>query len=58
MIVKQAMSAATTTTASSGRTPDKSKLPTAKWGAACAPCASAKAKCIRSDETPGAKCDR
>ncbi|KAL3958626.1 hypothetical protein ACCO45_006788 [Purpureocillium lilacinum] len=52
------MSAATTTTASSGRTPDKSKLPTAKWGAACAPCASAKAKCIRSDETPGAKCDR
>ncbi|KAL7786371.1 hypothetical protein V8C37DRAFT_392118 [Trichoderma ceciliae] len=37
---------------------ERSKLPTAKWGAACAPCATAKAKCIRSNETPGAKCDR
>ncbi|KAF4505480.1 hypothetical protein G6O67_007425 [Ophiocordyceps sinensis] len=34
------------------------KLPTAKWGAACAACASAKAKCIRSNSAPGAKCDR
>ncbi|ORY55884.1 uncharacterized protein BCR38DRAFT_402951 [Pseudomassariella vexata] len=30
----------------------------AKWGAACAACATAKAKCIRSVERPGAKCDR
>ncbi|CAK7262746.1 hypothetical protein SEPCBS119000_000140 [Sporothrix epigloea] len=30
----------------------------AKWGAACASCASAKAKCIRSNEKPGSKCDR
>lgn len=34
------------------------KLPTAKWGAACAPCATAKAKCIRSNSTEGSKCDR
>ncbi|KAK5992639.1 Transcription factor himD [Cladobotryum mycophilum] len=26
-------------------------------GAACAPCATAKAKCIRSNDSPGAKCD-
>ncbi|ODA79378.1 hypothetical protein RJ55_04971 [Drechmeria coniospora] len=37
---------------------EQRKLPTAKWGAACAPCAAAKAKCIRTDETPGSKCDR
>ncbi|KAI1864094.1 uncharacterized protein JN550_009114 [Neoarthrinium moseri] len=30
----------------------------AKWGAACAPCANSKAKCLRTNETPGAKCDR
>ncbi|KAH8681865.1 hypothetical protein BX600DRAFT_429775 [Xylariales sp. PMI_506] len=30
----------------------------AKWGAACAPCAQSKAKCIRSNENPGSKCDR
>ncbi|KAH6609173.1 hypothetical protein Trco_002519 [Trichoderma cornu-damae] len=36
---------------------ERPKLPTARWGAACAPCATAKAKCIRSNETPGAKCD-
>ncbi|KAI0000239.1 hypothetical protein F4779DRAFT_631208 [Xylariaceae sp. FL0662B] len=30
----------------------------AKWGAACAPCALAKAKCLRSNEAPGTKCDR
>ncbi|XP_044719829.1 tRNA processing endoribonuclease [Hirsutella rhossiliensis] len=40
------------------RTAGTHKLPTAKWGAACAACASAKAKCIRSDSAPGAKCDR
>ncbi|KAJ2967614.1 hypothetical protein NQ176_g9576 [Zarea fungicola] len=37
---------------------ERPKLPTAKWGAACAACATAKAKCIRSNETPGCKCDR
>ncbi|KAJ4164838.1 hypothetical protein LMH87_006493 [Akanthomyces muscarius] len=37
---------------------ERPKLPTAKWGAACAACATAKAKCIRSNETPGSKCDR
>ncbi|KAB5549622.1 hypothetical protein GE09DRAFT_179657 [Coniochaeta sp. 2T2.1] len=31
---------------------------TAKWGEACAQCSAAKAKCIRSNDTPGAKCDR
>ncbi|UKZ75586.1 hypothetical protein TrVFT333_003274 [Trichoderma virens FT-333] len=36
---------------------ERPKLPTAKWGAACAPCATAKAKCIRSNEASGAKCD-
>ncbi|KAK2594267.1 hypothetical protein QQS21_008046 [Conoideocrella luteorostrata] len=36
---------------------DTSKLPTAKWGAACAACATAKAKCIRSNPDPSAKCD-
>ncbi|KAH0530352.1 hypothetical protein TsFJ059_004981 [Trichoderma semiorbis] len=46
---------ATTTNSSRAERP---KLPTAKWGAACAPCATAKAKCIRSNEAPGAKCDR
>ncbi|KAK0630221.1 hypothetical protein B0T17DRAFT_215703 [Bombardia bombarda] len=30
----------------------------AKYGAACAPCASAKAKCIRSNNSRGTKCDR
>ncbi|KAG5977151.1 hypothetical protein E4U55_007023 [Claviceps digitariae] len=35
-----------------------SRLPTAKWGAACAACATAKAKCIRSDPDPNSKCDR
>ncbi|KAH6651480.1 hypothetical protein BKA67DRAFT_520710 [Truncatella angustata] len=30
----------------------------AKWGAACAPCATSKAKCMRSTEATGAKCDR
>ncbi|KAB5576057.1 hypothetical protein GE09DRAFT_1094551 [Coniochaeta sp. 2T2.1] len=30
----------------------------ARWGAACAPCAAAKAKCSRSSTTPSAKCDR
>ncbi|KAI1076236.1 hypothetical protein F5B20DRAFT_573018 [Whalleya microplaca] len=30
----------------------------AKWGAACAPCALAKAKCLRSNEALGTKCDR
>ncbi|KAH9894666.1 hypothetical protein F4778DRAFT_284551 [Xylariomycetidae sp. FL2044] len=30
----------------------------AKWGAACSPCALAKAKCLRSNEIPGTKCDR
>ncbi|KAG9258133.1 putative C6 transcription factor [Emericellopsis atlantica] len=44
---------------------DESTLPnarpqpsTAKWGAACASCATAKAKCIRSNPQSGAKCDR
>ncbi|CAK7566229.1 MAG: hypothetical protein SEPTF4163_004167 [Sporothrix epigloea] len=30
----------------------------AKWGAACSSCAAAKAKCIRSNEKLGSKCDR
>ncbi|OTA52036.1 putative C6 transcription factor [Hypoxylon sp. EC38] len=29
----------------------------AKWGAACSPCALAKAKCLRSSDIPGARCD-
>ncbi|KAL0935010.1 arsenate reductase [Colletotrichum truncatum] len=29
-----------------------------RWGAACAQCAIAKAKCLRPDESPGAKCER
>ncbi|KAL1889873.1 hypothetical protein Sste5346_008597 [Sporothrix stenoceras] len=36
---------------------DRAKA-TAKWGAACASCAAAKAKCIRTNEEPGSKCDR
>ncbi|ERS96503.1 hypothetical protein HMPREF1624_07419 [Sporothrix schenckii ATCC 58251] len=36
---------------------DRTKT-TAKWGAACASCAAAKAKCIRSNEESGSKCDR
>ena len=31
---------------------------TAKWGEACAQCSAAKAKCKRSNNTPGATCDR
>ncbi|KAI1479165.1 hypothetical protein F4774DRAFT_383251 [Daldinia eschscholtzii] len=30
----------------------------AKWGAACSPCALAKAKCLRSNNRSGARCDR
>ncbi|KAF5020108.1 hypothetical protein F66182_7871 [Fusarium sp. NRRL 66182] len=37
---------------------NRPKPATAKWGAACAQCSVAKAKCIRSDNTPGSKCDR
>ncbi|RBR21817.1 hypothetical protein FVER53590_00428 [Fusarium verticillioides] len=37
---------------------DRPKPTTAKWGAACAQCSTAKAKCIRSNNTPGSKCDR
>ncbi|KND90999.1 Transcriptional regulator WAR1 [Tolypocladium ophioglossoides CBS 100239] len=40
------------------KSPESTNMATAKWGAACAPCASAKSKCIRSDDTPGSKCDR
>ncbi|KAK9490421.1 hypothetical protein V1508DRAFT_424967 [Lipomyces doorenjongii] len=29
-----------------------------RWGAACASCAKAKVKCLRSNEAPGSKCDR
>ncbi|KUI70363.1 Transcriptional regulator WAR1 [Cytospora mali] len=29
-----------------------------KWGSACAVCSAAKAKCLRSDDTQGAPCDR
>ncbi|KAF4963841.1 hypothetical protein FSARC_8201 [Fusarium sarcochroum] len=36
---------------------DRPKPATAKWGAACAQCSTAKAKCIRSNYTPGSKCD-
>jgi hypothetical protein len=36
----------------------RSKLPAAKWGAACAACATAKAKCIRSNPDVESKCDR
>ena len=35
-----------------------SKTRSAGWGAACDPCARAKARCLRSDSTPGARCDR
>ncbi|KAK7460282.1 hypothetical protein Landi51_00530 [Colletotrichum acutatum] len=39
--------------------PETTRVPSiAKWGAACAPCATAKAKCLRSNTTPGSKCDR
>ncbi|WQF86997.1 Putative zn(2)Cys(6) fungal-type DNA-binding domain-containing protein [Colletotrichum destructivum] len=39
--------------------PERARLPSiARWGAACAQCASAKAKCLRSNDTPGSKCDR
>ncbi|KAF5965298.1 hypothetical protein FBULB1_12292 [Fusarium bulbicola] len=37
---------------------DRPKPATAKWGAACSQCSTAKAKCIRSNNTPGSKCDR
>ncbi|OAA62850.1 hypothetical protein SPI_04390 [Niveomyces insectorum RCEF 264] len=37
---------------------DRRAKATAKWGAACAACASGKAKCIRTNSAPGAKCDR
>ncbi|KAI8957604.1 hypothetical protein F5Y11DRAFT_77498 [Daldinia sp. FL1419] len=38
---------------------DKPKNSTiAKWGAACSPCALAKAKCLRSSNRPSARCDR
>ncbi|KAI1384343.1 uncharacterized protein F4822DRAFT_419463 [Hypoxylon trugodes] len=38
---------------------DKSKSANiAKWGAACSACAIAKAKCLRSNDRPGTKCDR
>ncbi|KAI2604519.1 uncharacterized protein GGS25DRAFT_534938 [Hypoxylon fragiforme] len=30
----------------------------AKWGAACSPCALAKAKCLRSSKTLSSRCDR
>ncbi|KAH8886309.1 hypothetical protein GQ53DRAFT_750801 [Thozetella sp. PMI_491] len=30
----------------------------AKWGQACAPCATAKTRCIRTSQVPGTKCDR
>ncbi|CAH0056510.1 unnamed protein product [Clonostachys solani] len=36
----------------------RSKLPAAKWGAACAACATAKAKCIRTNPDVESKCDR
>lgn len=36
----------------------KDRIPMAKWGAACVACATAKAKCIRSNPKPGSKCDR
>ncbi|KAK3945221.1 hypothetical protein QBC46DRAFT_371581 [Diplogelasinospora grovesii] len=40
-------------------TMDKAKRDAARWGAACAPCAAAKAKCLRTNsESAGAKCDR
>ncbi|KZL88336.1 c6 transcription factor [Colletotrichum incanum] len=39
--------------------PERPRAPSvARWGAACAQCAAAKAKCLRSNETPGSKCDR
>ncbi|KAF6814807.1 C6 transcription factor [Colletotrichum sojae] len=54
------MSAASPPTESpDGSTPERSRIPpVARWGAACAPCATAKAKCLRSNNTPGSKCDR
>lgn len=34
------------------------KLQQGKWGSACAVCATAKAKCLRTSDEPGAPCDR
>ncbi|KAL0935536.1 C6 transcription factor [Colletotrichum truncatum] len=40
-------------------TPEQPRVPpVARWGAACAPCATAKAKCLRSNTNPNSKCDR
>ncbi|KAJ0303843.1 hypothetical protein COL516b_006283 [Colletotrichum fioriniae] len=54
------MSAASSPTRSTkSPSPETTRVPSvAKWGAACAPCATAKAKCLRSNTTPGSKCDR
>ncbi|KAF3810359.1 hypothetical protein GCG54_00000404 [Colletotrichum gloeosporioides] len=52
------MSAASSPAQSTGSTPDRPRAPAvARWGAACAPCATAKAKCLRSNSKPGSKCD-
>jgi len=36
----------------------KSAVSITKWGAACAHCATAKAKCVRSHDEPQGKCNR
>ncbi|KAH0437127.1 hypothetical protein CcaCcLH18_03995 [Colletotrichum camelliae] len=52
------MSAASSPEQSTASTPDRPRVPSvARWGAACAPCATAKAKCLRSNSKPGSKCD-
>ncbi|KFA72947.1 hypothetical protein S40288_05080 [Stachybotrys chartarum IBT 40288] len=44
--------------ASHMNTAERPKVQTAKWGAACGTCSTAKAKCLRSNTAPGSKCDR
>ncbi|CAI0650955.1 unnamed protein product [Colletotrichum noveboracense] len=52
------MSATSSPEQSTGSTSDRPRVPSvARWGAACAPCATAKAKCLRSNSKPGSKCD-
>ncbi|KAH7326460.1 hypothetical protein B0I35DRAFT_466994 [Stachybotrys elegans] len=41
-----------------GNRGERLKASTAKWGAACGTCATAKAKCLRTNPAPGSKCDR
>ncbi|KAH7219297.1 hypothetical protein DER44DRAFT_805235 [Fusarium oxysporum] len=58
ILLLQALYARQITVMISHSNADRPKPATAKWGAACAQCSTAKAKCIRSNNTPGSKCDR